>query len=220
MSDRAPHSRQYWDEGQTGRRNATHPVVREFAAPKVEYMLSAVRLPTRARVLDVGCGNGYLTHYFPQDLRTVGLDLSAAMLAQNGHRPLVQGSAADLPFEDRSFDLVLCANLLHHVEDPERVLGEMVRVSRNYVAICEPNRWNPLMLALGLAKPEERGTLRSAPKRMRTMVERAGLDLRAQRTAGFVTPTRMPPWLARVAKFRKAPSRLAAYTVVVGQRRA
>lgn len=219
MKQRSDRSRDYWEEEQQQRREPTHPVVEAFAVPKVQYVLGVVNLGDSPRLLDVGCGNGYITYRFPVGLRPVGVDLSAAMLAQNPCRPLVQGSASQLPFLPASFDLVFCTNLLHHVPNPELVLQEMIRVSRRYVAICEPNRWNPLMMALGLVNPEERGTLRSAPRRMRALIEGTGLNVVDQRTAGFVTPTRMPVWLARTLKGWRSPNPFAAYTMVVAQKR-
>lgn len=216
MSTPATRSREYWEEQRERRRSPTHPVVEAFARPKIAHLLAVVAFDGPKRALDVGCGNGYVTYHFPKELRPIGLDLSAAMLAQNPCRPAVQGSASELPFVSESFDLVFCTNLLHHVTDPGVVIREMRRVSRRYVAICEPNRWNPLMIALGLLNSEERGTLRSSPRRMRLLVEEAGMRVVNQRTAGFVTPTRMPLWLANVLRRWEAPNAVAAYTMVVG----
>ena len=45
-------------------------------------------------------------------------------------RPVVQADAQALPFADQSFDYAICAQVLEHVEDPERMLLELMRVAR------------------------------------------------------------------------------------------
>jgi uncharacterized protein YbaR (Trm112 family) len=49
-------------------------------------------------------------------------------------RPIVEGDAQDLPFRDSSFDYVICAQVLEHAENPEKMLQELMRVaSRGYI---------------------------------------------------------------------------------------
>jgi ubiquinone/menaquinone biosynthesis C-methylase UbiE len=61
----------------------------------------------------------------------------------------------DLKFEDNSFDVVFCHALLHHVDDIDRVIGEMKRVSCKWIVLLEPNRNNPLMFLFSLLIKEE-----------------------------------------------------------------
>lgn len=90
------------------------------------------------RVLDVGCGKAFLLHDLTQampGLEVVGLDVSryAIDTAKEEVRPfLVEGHARQLPFPDRSFDLVLSINTLHNLQchDLDRALREIERVSR------------------------------------------------------------------------------------------
>jgi SAM-dependent methyltransferase len=206
----------YW-EGQRKRRDPTDPIIQSFVQPKIDFMLRHISLPPDGRILDVGCGNGYFTHYFDHYGNVVGVDYASAMLAMHPGSRLVQASAFELPFETGSFDVVFCSNLLHHVPDPVAVVGEMKRVSRRYVVIHEPNRNNPAMLALGLVKAEERQSLQFTPKYVRSLADHNGLHAIACESLGFITPNRMPAAIARQVGAWNAPHPLAAYTVLIAQ---
>jgi SAM-dependent methyltransferase len=96
------------------------------------------------RILDVGCGKGFLLHDFTQVMPGVevrGLDISdyAVENAKEEVRPFVQvGNANHLPFPDQSFDLVVSINTLHNLYtyDLEKALREIERVGRKHKFIC------------------------------------------------------------------------------------
>ena len=88
-------------------------------------------------VLDVGSGNGLIVRDLPARLRCVGLDQSLEALQHNPAVPVL-GSADRLPFADNSFDLVMSTDMLEHVEDVERCVAEMARVSARYMIIAVP----------------------------------------------------------------------------------
>jgi protein-L-isoaspartate(D-aspartate) O-methyltransferase len=89
------------------------------------------------RVLDVGCGKGFLLYEFTQSLPGIeveGLDISeyAIKNAKEEIRPYLRvGNAKKLPYDDRSFDLVISINTLHNLYcyDLEKALREVERVS-------------------------------------------------------------------------------------------
>ena len=90
------------------------------------------------RILDVGCGNGQFTGMLVHSLASfesvTGVDVDRDALRQAGERfgtgqyTFLLAGAGDLPFPDESFDMVVISRALHHVEDPEKTLGEMRRV--------------------------------------------------------------------------------------------
>ena len=100
-----------------------------------------------ATVLDAGCGEGFVVDYLARrdaDLRIVGVDLSAAAVdyaqAHFGDRARFRtGSVYKLPFSDRSFDTVLCSEVLEHLDDPDRAVEELKRVARKAVLITVPH---------------------------------------------------------------------------------
>lgn len=89
------------------------------------------------RVLDVGCGAGFLTNPLAAIGHEVtGLDASVASLAvarahdASGRASYVEGDALALPFADASFDVACAMDFLEHVEDPAAVIREAGRVLR------------------------------------------------------------------------------------------
>ena len=207
----------YW-QAQHKRRHPADPIIAAFARPKLDFMLNYFDLPPAPLILDVGCGNGYFTYYLQELGQTIGLDYAAAMLAQNPVERLLQASALNLPYQDTLFDLSFCSNLLHHMDNPVAAIREMSRVSRRYIVISEPNRNNPAILALGLAKPAERDSLRFSAAYLQQLVEQAGLQILACETMGFVTPNRMPRPIANLVSPFNQPNPLGAYTVLIAQK--
>ena len=106
------------------------------AAQALREVESLLGRPLRAgeRVLDAGCGTGYLAAGLRRarpDVLVVGSDLSAGMLGNAraaGAWPLVQGDAGRLPFGDGSFDVVVARGVLHHLPDVAGALAEWRRV--------------------------------------------------------------------------------------------
>ena len=96
----------------------------------------------KGRVLDNGCGVGYILERFGPD-NAVGMDLSMNMLRHAAKRfdKLVLGSSQQLPFKANTFDIVFCRGLLHHLPDPELGIREIHRVLRpnGQVVIVDPN---------------------------------------------------------------------------------
>lgn len=93
-----------------------------------------------AFLLDAPTGTGRLQATLaPFARRTVGLDVSAAMLAESrGPASLVRGDVLRLPFAQGAFGAVVCCRLLHHQRDPARfqaLVAELVRVSSGLV-VC------------------------------------------------------------------------------------
>lgn len=92
------------------------------------------------RVLDLGCGTGALLERIARhttDAELVGVDLSRGMVEHARHKlktvsefRIEQVDAHDLPFDDGSFDAVVCASTFHYFTDPSAVLEEVHRVLR------------------------------------------------------------------------------------------
>jgi len=99
-------------------------------------------------ILDVGCGDGRIIERLPKRYKTVGVDYSCNSLRQFVQRRVCANSA-NLPFRDRSFDLVLCCEVLEHLPDElfEATRCELERISRRYILISVPYKENMRLLA-------------------------------------------------------------------------
>jgi len=92
-------------------------------------------------VLDVGCGLGldyalYLEHEINVDY--VGIDACKGFVEYNKklypEAKFIHGKSYDLPFDDKSFDLVTCRHVLEHLKEAEPTIRQMCRVG-NQVGI-------------------------------------------------------------------------------------
>ncbi|MGB0552461.1 MAG: class I SAM-dependent methyltransferase [Alphaproteobacteria bacterium] len=107
--------------------------------PVAEAMATHYGLDQDSRILDVGCGKGFLLYEFTQILpgcAVTGLDVSD--YAIENAKPEIQaclrpGTAAALPFDDDEFDFVYSINTLHNlfIDDLFASLHELDRVSKS-----------------------------------------------------------------------------------------
>lgn len=103
-----------------------------------EDMIKHYGLKEGQRVLDVGCGKGFLLyeiHALVPGLEIKGIDISDYALknTKDEIKPFMDlGSACELPYPDKYFDLVISINTLHnlYIYELEKALKEIVRVSR------------------------------------------------------------------------------------------
>ncbi len=154
-------------------------------------------------VLDVGCGDGtYAVTFAALRARVSGLDPSIPALRAAGSRAagagvrlsLVSGDAGRLPFEARTFDLVIAVTALCFVSDPERAVGEIARVLRpgGRLVIGELGRWSAWAawrrLRGWLGSGTWRGSRFWTSASLRQLLERAGLAPGRVRGAAFHPP--------------------------------
>lgn len=96
------------------------------------------------RVLDVGCGNGYIAHHLSAMLgaRVTGIDLESTTEAPVDYRPF---DGERFPVETQTLDAVLFCYVLHHAQNLPALLSELRRVLRpdGQVVVYEdmPSNW-------------------------------------------------------------------------------
>jgi ubiquinone/menaquinone biosynthesis C-methylase UbiE len=144
----------------------------------------------RGRVLEVAIGTGRNLPCYPADVTLTGIELSPAMLAIARQRAtglsrdvdLGEGDAEHLPFDDVSFDTVVCALSLCTIPSPAAAVGEMRRVLRpgGRLLLLDHigSTWPPVYAAQWLL---ERVTIRTAgehfTRRQLPLVRAAGFQI-------------------------------------------
>ncbi|MGI9601017.1 MAG: methyltransferase domain-containing protein [Acidimicrobiales bacterium] len=137
--------------------------VASFFAPWAADLVGRVGLGPGQHLLDVACGTGIVTRAAGPVIGAAGsivaTDLNEGMLTE-ARRHVVeaapvewrQADATDLPFDDRSFDAVLCQQGLQFVPDRGRAVAEMRRVLRPGgvagVSVWRAPEHNPYLSAL------------------------------------------------------------------------
>ena len=102
----------------------------------------------RVSILDAGCGEGFVVNLLCQNLDggiagICGLELTEEALdiarEKNPGISFVQGDICKMPFESGTFDIVLCTEVLEHLENPSEALSELMRVSKGAVIVTVPH---------------------------------------------------------------------------------
>ena len=92
------------------------------------------------RVLEVGCGRGYLAERLAARHQVTACDVALAPGLTAAHPAItfIETPAEQLPFADRAFDTVISTHMLEHVRDLPRVLAELRRVTAKRLLIVVP----------------------------------------------------------------------------------
>ena len=109
-----------------------------------DQMVSHYGIKPGDKILDVGCGKGFLLHDITQavpGVEVTGIDISEYAIANAKEEVkdrLSVHNARELPFADATFDLVFSINTLHNLPcyDMEKALREMQRVGRKHRYLC------------------------------------------------------------------------------------
>jgi 2-polyprenyl-3-methyl-5-hydroxy-6-metoxy-1,4-benzoquinol methylase len=187
---------------------STNPVVRRLMA-RFEGTLDELFTQADAQsLLDVGCGEGVLTHQWAQrlgDRRVVGIDLDdpalhaewATRTAPNLEYRVMK--AENLPFADDEFDLASAIEVLEHVPDPEHTVAEMARVAKRWLLISVPRE--PLWRALNMARGAYWKDLGNTPGHVNHWSKGSFVALLSRH--GEVVQARSPfPWTMLLVRLR------------------
>ena len=120
-----------------------------IAAEHLARYWLAADLASGLDVLDAGCGVGYGAEMIARAgaSRVVGIDLAPEVIATASERvgevaDFQVGDVQDLPFDEGSFDVVVCFEVLEHLEDPEPALTALKGVLHEggWLVVSSPNR--------------------------------------------------------------------------------
>lgn len=106
----------------------------KFVEPMYDEVINRIRELNPKSILDVGCGTGIVLSYFKdKGIELYGLDISEKMIEEARRNlgegvQLKVGDSESMPWEDNSFDIILCNASFHHYPNPKTALSEMNRL--------------------------------------------------------------------------------------------
>ena len=163
-------------------------------------LLDGVELPPGARVLDAGCGSGRTLDELARYGRLHGVELNplGIVAARSRGHEVAQAPVEEIPYEDASFDLVTCLDVIEHTDDDTAALRELRRVARPGGSLvvsvpAHPRLWSRHDVVNGHRRRYSRRTLRAA-------AEAAGW--RVERMTGFNVVYLAPAALVRIVARR------------------
>lgn len=116
---------------------------------KPKYVWQKYREILQGRILDVGADECGLKKFLPERTEYIGIGLGSSVDVK------IDIEKEKLPYQDNSFDCVLCLDVLEHLDNIHDVFDELCRVTRKYLIISLPNPWAIFlgMLKRGYYKP-------------------------------------------------------------------
>jgi len=180
---------------------STNPVVRRLMDGFNSTLEELFELADPQSLLDVGCGEGVLTHEWALKLgpekRIVGLDLDDPLLhaqwetRQAPNLEYTVMKAENLPFADNEFDVATAIEVLEHVPDPEHTVAEMARCAERFLLVSVPRE--PLWRAVNMARGAYWKTMGNTPGHLNHWSKGAFVELLGRH--GQVVEARSPfPW--------------------------
>jgi len=110
----------------------------KFVAPMYGEIINRIMRANPKKVLDVGCGTGNVLMKLSsnEELKLYGVDISESMIKTakknlGNKAELKVGDSEYMPWEDNSFDVIVCNASFHHYPNPEKALSEMKRMLKS-----------------------------------------------------------------------------------------
>ena len=106
---------------------------------KPKYVWRKYREILQGKILDVGADECGLKKFLPEGTEYTGIGLGGSVDLE------IDLEKERLPYEDNSFDCVLCLDVLEHLDNLHEVFDELCRVTGKYLIISLPNPWAGFM---------------------------------------------------------------------------
>lgn len=162
-----------------------NPIARRLMRGFSESLSALVSKAAPETIHEVGCGEGYWTlAWHQQGMQVKGSDFSEQVIALAKENAAEQGlpsalfsrrSIYELAQGDDSADLIVCCEVLEHLDDPEAGLAALRRVATRNIILSVPRE--PLWCALNLARGKYWSSLGNTPGHIQHWSSRAFVDL-------------------------------------------
>jgi len=187
-----------------------HPIVRRLMHGYAMALGDLVDKAAPRSIHEIGCGEGYWTiHWHELGLDVRGCDFSGVALqlarenaARSGMSParFRQRSIYDLDTTEDSADLVVCCEVLEHLDDPEAGLRALQRVVSDHLIVSVPNE--PLWRMMNLARGKYVSDLGNTPGHLQHW-SKAGFVELVSRYFAVIDIRRPIPWTMLLCRARQ-----------------
>jgi ubiquinone/menaquinone biosynthesis C-methylase UbiE len=156
-------------------------------------------------VLEVGCGEGHMLQVIQQEKPAIlyGIDVDFAVLEEaqirSSETKLAFADGHWLPYPDKAFALTVACEVLEHVADPERVLAEISRVTRDYCIVSVPRE--PIWRILNFVRGEYIQDLGNTPGHIQHWSSSSFVNM-LQKYVDIVAVRQPLPWTMVFATIR------------------
>jgi ubiquinone/menaquinone biosynthesis C-methylase UbiE len=104
---------------------------------KIEDILNSTQFGSNEKLLDLGCGTGFLFPHIDKARLLVGVDTSLSALREAKKRTknrsdiaLLLADADNLPFPDHTFEKIFAITILQNMPEPDKTIAEMRRIGK------------------------------------------------------------------------------------------
>ena len=168
---------------------------------------SLVALTQAQTILDAGCGEGvaikYLSQHF-KDALLEGCDIDKGALdiatKLNPGSNIFESSVYNLPIKENFYDLVICCEVLEHLDRPGVALKEITRVSKKYCILSVPQE--PLFRTSNFLSGKNLLRLGDDPEHIQHWTKGQFIDL-LSRFLKIVKMAKPFPWLVVLCETEK-----------------
>jgi 2-polyprenyl-3-methyl-5-hydroxy-6-metoxy-1,4-benzoquinol methylase len=129
------------------RKHTTKNPLQKFFIENFEKTLALeIKKLKISSIFDAGCGEGFTLEFLRKQgigKTYEGIDFlkTAIEIGRKVHPKikLAQANIYDLPYKTNTFDVIMCTEVLEHLEKPQEAVKELFRVSKKYVLVSVPN---------------------------------------------------------------------------------
>lgn len=165
-----------------------------------EELLNGINIKNK-KFLDAGCGLGYFSKVaVSKNASVTGIDIGDKLIDKCikavREANFIEGAVTQIPFKDKFFDIVLCTEVIEHVEEPIKAVRELFRVVKpgGYIIITTPNKiYKPLfdMLSFSKIRRYQGNENWMYPWSLRKIIKDEGGKIKKEKYFNFIYPNKI-----------------------------